>query len=157
MNITFGNVTAVEFVAMDPVRSADPLLQQKWEAAVAAGKVTGDLVPESDPVEYTDPADDMKAARLSAVKTMLTLPGCQETSVNAPDQLEVVLGSIRSVLAWHFAPGTGPVWVECEEPAVATLLGQMFSCPVGRPEGWVLGAPLPAQAPVSETVEEGGE
>lgn len=155
MDITFGNVSAVEYVALDHVHPADPLLQQKWEAAVAAGKVTGDPVLDenNEVVSYTDPADDMKAARLSAVKTMLYLSGCQETSVSAPDQLELLLGNIKAVMAWHLAPGTNPAWVEAADPAVASLLAGMFSCPVGRPEGWEVGAPVPAAAPV----EEGGE
>lgn len=35
--------------------------------------------------------------------------------------------------------GDGPDWIESDDASLAELLADFYGCPVGRPEGWVVG------------------
>lgn len=74
-------------------------------------------------------------------RATVELPGNRVTTVTIPDTY-TRQEAIRTV--WHpdglwvqHSTAAGPAWVECDDdPELASALGIIYGCPVGRPEDW---------------------
>lgn len=135
--IILGSQSSVE-AYRETVAADDPGLAAKWADALSRGVVSGD----------DDPADDIKAARLSAINQRRDLPGKRECFINASSDpltaLQEITGS-GGVVDNHFAVGTGPVWVEGDHDALVSLIASKYGCPVGRPNDWATEAQAETQ------------
>lgn len=68
------------------------------------------------------------------------IPGNQVTTVNIPDSY-TRQEAVRTVWhpdgVWaHHSSAPAPNWVESDDPELATVLGMIYGCPVGRPAEW---------------------
>lgn len=154
MHVILGNISAVEFKALNVVEADDPDLDAKVTRAVAAGLMSAKVDGEDG--EDQSVADNATlAARLSAVKTQLTLPHCQETVIDWPhDDVDEWMTMLKTIVPGHFAPGTGPVWVESDDDFLAQSIARKFSCPVGRPDDWEQGAQVSRKAAAKMTKKD---